>query len=617
MKRLIGSGRTGLPAFLLLGIISLVAQEALSRGGLQAAFAWVMGSPHLALANLALIYSVMMLLSGLIGRMAPGTALAFLVLILFALVNHGKLIRLHQPLFPWDFWYYRHVLALFPALSKPEILTSFLAPVPAAVFVLLWMLVRRGSPLALRKRILALVVASATVFSVVHYRTLPWDLPSLLATENEVWDQKWNYERNGFLLAFAMNAHPVLVDEPENYCEETIRELLKDVISEKYEASPNRLEQPVNLVFFVSESFYDLMHIAYEAEEDPLRHFNDLRTRFPSFRMISPSFGGNTSHVEFEMLTGLSNAFLPPGAAPYDHYIKRETPSIAGVLKDSGYRTIAIHPYHDWFWNRRNAFPLMGFAEFVSLREFNGAGQRGWFVSDEALVDRIIDRIEGIGGDPFFLYALSMQNHGEYDPNRYAPDEVEVWADLPDRLLPKLRTYATGLRDADRELARLLNYMESRPEPILALFCGDHLPSFGPEYALYREAGAIRSSPGDYTREDYFNMASVPCLMWANKADLLDAHEMPEHLSPIYFPPLLLKKLGVGMPGHMQYLSQGMADYPVVHRQFVLRSDGELLDFMSQAESDGFLQGLGIIQYDVLFGERYSSRKAGAYESLN
>ncbi len=190
-------------------------------------------------------------------------------------------------------------------------------------------------------------------------------------------------------------------------------------------------------------------------------------------------------------------------------------------------------------------------------------------------------------------------------------------ADLPDRLLPKLMTYATGLRDADRELARLLNYMESRPEPILALFCGDHLPSFGPEYALYREAGAIQSDPGQYTREDYFNMASVPCLMWANKADLLDAHEMPEHLSPIYFPPLLLKQLGVRMPGHIQYLAQGMADIPVVHRQFVWRSDGELLDFMSQAESDQFLRGLGLIQYDVLFGERYSTRAAGAYESLN
>lgn len=146
MKRQIGSGGTGLPAFLVLGIFSLLAQEAISRGGLLEALAWVMGSPQLALANLALIYSVMMLLSALIGRMAPGALLALMALVLFALVNHGKPIRLHQPLFPWDFWCYKHVLALFPALSKPEISTSSLAPVPAAVLVFLWMLLRRGSP---------------------------------------------------------------------------------------------------------------------------------------------------------------------------------------------------------------------------------------------------------------------------------------------------------------------------------------------------------------------------------------------------------------------------------------------------------------------------------------
>jgi len=71
MKRQIGSGGTGLPAFLVLGIFSVLAQDASSRGGLREALAWVMGSPQLALANLSLIYSIMMFLSALIGRMAP------------------------------------------------------------------------------------------------------------------------------------------------------------------------------------------------------------------------------------------------------------------------------------------------------------------------------------------------------------------------------------------------------------------------------------------------------------------------------------------------------------------------------------------------------------------
>lgn len=606
MNRAWISSRTRLLVPAVLGVLSLIFLEMFSRGGLAEAVAWGIAYPHLAFANLVLIFGIMMLLASLMGRVFSAAVITFLIILLFSVVNHGKLVRLQQPLFPWDFWYYKQVLTLLPALSKPELVKSLFWPCSAAVFVVLCRLVGHENSLGFRGRIAMLLAALVILTSVVGYRTLSWNLPSLLATENEVWDQKRNYDRNGFLLAFAMNAQPILIDEPEKYCEETLRDLLEHMISDKYETAPGKRDEPINLILFVSESFYDLMHVTYEADEDPLQHFHELRSRFPSFRMISPTFGGNTSHVEFEMLTGLSNSFLPPSSVPYDHYVKRELPSIPGILRSTGYRTIAIHPYHDWFWNRNNVFPLMGFEEFVSLREFNGAKQRGWFVSDEALVDKIIERIEGIGESPFFVYALSMQNHGEYDdPNRYASEGVEVRADLPERLMPMLKTYVTGLRDADRELSRLLRYLENRPEPILTLFCGDHLPSFGPKYTLYRESGAVPSDPDAYHMEDFFNMASVPCVMWANREDLLDQQEVPEHLSPIYFPPLLLKKLGVEMPAYFRYLAEGMGSYPVVHRRFVGRRDGQLLDFTSVAGSDPFLKGFELAQYDILFGKQY------------
>lgn len=612
MKRALSSGSTRLFVLVSLAVLSFLAQESLSRGGLAEGLAWGLASPHLVLANLVLIGTVMVLVSALIGRVMPGTLIAFVLLLLFSVVNHGKLMRLQQPLFPWDFWYAKQVVALLPALSKPEVMTAYVEPVSAAVLMLLWALVRQERRIGPRRRIAMLLAALGVLGSVVFHRALPWSFPALLATENEVWDQKWNYERNGFLLAFAMNAQPILVDAPEDYCETTVREFLEDVIPQRVAPVPDSLGQPISLVLFVSESFHDLMHIPYEAEEDPLQNFRSLRSRFPAFRMISPSFGGNTSHVEIEMLTGLSNAFFPPSAVPYDHYVKRALPSIPGVLKEAGYRTIAIHPYHDWFWNRRNAFPLLGFEELIFLREFRGAAQRGWFISDEALVDKIMERIDRMGESPFFVYALSMQNHGEYDPNRYAPDEVDLRSELPANLMSALKTYATGLRDADRELARLLRYLEGRSEPVLALFCGDHLPSFGPDYAVYRESGAIESEPGTLTLEEAFEMASVPCLLWANREDLLHGLDVPEHLSPIYFPPLLLERLGIRMPGPFRYLSEGMLEYPVVHRQFLQRSDGHLLDFTSEAESDRFVQGLQMLQYDVLFGERYSIDGPGA-----
>jgi hypothetical protein len=150
--------------------------------------------------------------------------------------------------------------------------------------------------------------------------------------------------------------------------------------------------------------------------------------------------------------------------------------------------------------------------------------------------------------------------------------------------------------------------METRDEPTIGLFCGDHLPRFGPEYAIYRESGSVTSPPGNYTLKEYFDMASVPCLIWANKPDLLDADFIPEQVSPVYFPAILLHQLGIDMPSHLKYLSRGIKEYPVIHRQFLWRSDGELTDFVTGKDSP-FLRGMEMLQYDILFGEGYSLSK--------
>ncbi len=60
--------------------------------------------------------------------------------------------------------------------------------------------------------------------------------------------------------------------------------------------------------------------------------------------MFSPEFGGMTANIEFEALTGFSNAFLPAGSIPYQQYVRTPTPSLATFLKSEGYEARAIHP---------------------------------------------------------------------------------------------------------------------------------------------------------------------------------------------------------------------------------------------------------------------------------
>lgn len=613
LEQILNSKIVKLLFFFLLGVLSLLLQEGLARSSIGSALEWFWIHPLLALANLAIVLSIMAIFTALLGRVAPGVIVPFLLLLLVALVNHEKILRLHQPFFAWDLRYYEQIIALLPALSLGYIASSVVQPLGALFFVCVCALAGKEKSLGKGLRI-GLCVTGALLLSIfVFHRELPRDLPSLLSSENATWDQRSNYYRNGFLLAFALNVQPLLIAEPQGYSRTAIDELLAEVLWQDYESDLQGIQQPVTLVtrqpvsllLFVSESFYDLLHVRFEAAENPLQNFQELETRFPSFRMSSPTFGGNTSNVEFEMLTGLSNAFLPAGAVPYDHYLTRELPALPQILRGNGYRTIAVHPYYEWFWNRREAYPRLGFDEFLSLKDFDDTKRRGWFVSDEALVDKVVTVIDSTDA-PFFVYALSMQNHGEYDPLRYAPDELAVTGEFTEKRRQALQTYVTGLRDADRQLARLLEYLESRPEPIVTLFCGDHLPSFGPDFAVYRESGTIGPAGDELSLEDWFKLSSVPCLLWANKEGLLNTAFIPPHISPVYFTPLLLKQLGVAIPKHLRYLFNGMDRYPVIHRQFLREPEGKLVDFLTSKDEQAFLRGLEMLQYDILFGNRHS-----------
>lgn len=559
-----------------------------------------------AVFNLVLICSIMAFFAGLLGKTAAAIILTGTVLGLLTLVNVLKLAYLQSPFYPWDFLYWRHLRVLLPALPAKTVL-------PATGCFLL--LVFACCAFAFRKEKtqlhgfsrIVLLLLPGVVWVPLWQGTHEHHL-SLFRLQNATWNKLVNYDANGFLGAFCLNLSPLLLNSPGHYTEDAVRTVLEtnrweEALRTAGKVSADRGKR-ASLVLFVSESFWDLEDLSFTSSVNPLANFERLREKHGSFHLVSPTFGGNTSIVEFELLTGLSNAFLPRGAVPYDHYFKRDTPSIAQVLRDEGYRTLAIHPYYSWFWSRDRVYPLIGFQDFVSLSAFGGAETRGGFVSDRALVDKVIKTLEDTE-KPFFLFVLSMQNHGSYWPRRYAPDEVEIQADLPEPLRRVLQTYVTGLRDADRELGRLIDYLAARPDPMFFFFCGDHRPSFGPDLAIYRDGKAAPSSRREDPLKEDFRMARVPCLFWSNDPVEFDLSGLPETFSPAYVPAILLDQMGIDLPNHLRYLLSGLREYPVIHRSFVTaRKDGSLYPFEDHKTSP-FLQALSMLQYDVLFGSRF------------
>lgn len=162
---------------------------------------------------------------------------------------------------------------------------------------------------------------------------------------------------------------------------------------------------------------------------------------------------------------------LPAGSIAYQQYVKRETPSLASILSAEGYRSIAIHTYFKWFWDRENVYKHMGFDHFTSVTEMPDAQNKGFYVADNEITKEIIKEVEG-NEEPVFIYAVTMQNHGSYYDHRYEDTTLQVSGDYSEETTTMLNTYVTGLVDADNELGSLVNYLIDLNEPTIVVFFG-------------------------------------------------------------------------------------------------------------------------------------------------
>ena len=165
------------------------------------------------------------------------------------------------------------------------------------------------------------------------------------------WNQIENYEVNGFLFGFLSNIHSDIIEKPKTYSKDFVLETAEKYVSGK--ASINESENKPNIIYLMSESFWDPTKLDVEFSADPLANLRPLMEEHVSGAMLSPVFGGATANVEFEALTGMSTSFLKTGAIPYQEAVTKQSfiPTIASDLELKGYRTLAIHPYNRVFIN--------------------------------------------------------------------------------------------------------------------------------------------------------------------------------------------------------------------------------------------------------------------------
>ena len=99
-------------------------------------------------------------------------------------------------------------------------------------------------------------------------------------------------------------------------------------------------------------------------------------------------------------------AFLPSGSIPYQQYILDDAPSMASLLREAGYRTLAFHPGERTSWQRDRAYPRLGFDQFKCGEDMDvPQSMEHGYVSDRSDFEQIIWEFEHKAeGEPLFLF---------------------------------------------------------------------------------------------------------------------------------------------------------------------------------------------------------------------
>jgi len=411
--------------------------------------------------------------------------------------------------------------------------------------------------------------------------------------------------RCGNTVAFLMEMEYLIVEKPAGYSAskeaDKYQQAAGDDALQAALADPESVNRP-NIIVIMNEAFSDLSVLGeLVTNEDYMPFIRSLQqgaeNTVTGYANVSV-LGGNTANSEFEFLTGGSMAFLPQGSVVYQQYLKQEMPNLVSYLKDLGYSTVAMHPYNASGWERDRVYPMMGFDEFISLKNFGMARRLRKYVTDEACYDRIIDLYEKKEeNEPLFVFNVTMQNHSSYTEqfDNFTPG-IEAEGINSDAL----NMYLSLMKESDRAFEELVNYFAQAEEDTIILFFGDHQPTSYVSNPILRANGI---NPDGLTDEQNMLKYKVPYVLWSNfdmKGDMAESggsegisvagtvEEAPvavgRETSLNYLALDVLEASGLPLPASMSSLEEVRGEYPVVTAIGVVDKEGNLLEAKECAE---------------------------------
>lgn len=610
-----------LAAGLLFPSILFWGMEWLHRGTLFSDEFWnerLLPHPEAFILAWLFVLGVYTVISQIFGRHWSAVLILGIIAYGAGTVTYFKLEMRGEPLLPWDF----QQLGDFMGVADNVKLSVQPHMIVVAIIFLLCLglsimmpssyrgMKRRGLIVRLILAIVGAVMSLGIFFGIYMSK----EVCASFHIYEDMWMQDRYYRNYSIVTGFLTNLRVMQFEAPEDYSQEAVYERLdqveKDLSDEpmyedSYAAEHEKdAVQTPNIIYVMNESFWDVSRlegIAFDRDLTP--NLKRLAQQGASGYVYSPSFGGGTCDVEFEVLTGFSLEHLPAGSKPYQQYVTDATPSLAQFLKGQGYSTVAIHGYYERMWSRNTAYPRLGLDDFISIEDMSDPDKRRGFVSDMEMTQQIIEQYESRKENgPVFIHAVTMQNHTTYDESKYPQDELVNVLEHPglsEKTLSPLRDFATGVYEADAALGALTDYFSQVEEPTIIVFWGDHFNPFGDGYEIYEKTGYIEK--GDTSSPA---LHQTDLLIWSNYSD---THTDLGTIAAYEVSPVMAELYGLERPIYFDYLLQQMSVYRARTRGVTVEANGSFSETMTE-EQQQWYNDHWLLQYDQMFGKNFTAQ---------
>ncbi len=402
--------------------------------------------------------------------------------------------------------------------------------------------------------------------------------------------------RDGTVVAFLMQCQYLKVEEPDSYSKQEANAILEKVMPQDNDvvsSESETMEEMPNIIVIMNEAFADLSILSeYTTNMDEMPFVRSLMAgayNTVSGYMDVSILGGNTANTEFEFLTGNTMAFLPQGSIAYQQFVHEDTPSVATVLKELGYRTVALHPYHATGWDRSEVYPYFGIDEFYTQSDFKNPLIYRKYISDQADVEKIIEIYEQNPERPLFMFNVTMQNHSSYT-DVYENFTPQITVEGTDSVA--LNQYLSLLYESDKAIQNLVRYFDRLDDPTIIVFFGDHQPTDSVVAPIYKLNG---KSVYSLSEEELCLRYKVPYFIHAN-FDIEEATDVP--MSSNYLGIQTLKMAGIPLSKYQQFLANQYHAFPSVSVLQIQDAEGIVY---SADKKDELLNEYEILQYYQMF----------------